>query len=47
MNNLIRHEDKLCSLKIKTVLQINDKISVKLIAVLGFKWNCLWYYIIC
>ena len=34
---------KLCSLKIKIVLQISDEISVMLIAALGFKWNLLWH----
>ena len=32
---------KLCSLKIKIVLQISDEISLLLIADLGFKWNPL------
>ena len=34
---------KLCSLKIKIVLQVSDEISVLLIAALGFKWNPLWH----
>ena len=33
---------KLCSLKIKIVLPINDEISVQLMAALGFKWDRLW-----
>ena len=36
---------KLCSLKIKIVLQISDEISVLLVAALGFKWNPLWHWI--
>ena len=36
---------KLCSLKIKTALQISDEISVLLIAALGSKWNLLWHLI--
>ena len=34
---------KLCSLKIKIVLQVSDEIPVLLIAALGFKWNHLWH----
>ena len=38
-------EDKLCSLKIKIVLQISDEVSVQSTAALSFRWSRLWHRI--
>ena len=39
----LRTTRKVCSLKIKIILQISDEISASLTAALGFKWNPLWH----